>query len=50
MADSVVDALGFDLLEWLSTRERSYEEVMDASGVPFSIGARRHHDDHLHPR
>ena len=30
MADSVVDALVFDLLEWLSTRERSYEEVMDA--------------------
>ena len=30
MADSVVDALVFDLLEWLSTRERSYHEVMDA--------------------
>ena len=30
MADSVVDALVFDLLEWLSARERSYEEVMDA--------------------
>jgi D-3-phosphoglycerate dehydrogenase len=30
MADIVVDALVFDLLEWLITRERSYEEVMDA--------------------
>jgi hypothetical protein len=30
MADIVVDALVFDLLEWLTARERSYEEVMDA--------------------
>ena len=30
MADIVVDALVFDLLEWLAARERSYEEVMDA--------------------
>jgi hypothetical protein len=30
MADSVVDALILDLLEWLATRERSYEEVMEA--------------------
>jgi D-3-phosphoglycerate dehydrogenase len=30
MADSVVDALILDLLEWLARGERSYEEVMDA--------------------
>ena len=30
MADIVVDALILDLLEWLATRDRSYEEVMDA--------------------
>jgi len=30
MADPVVDALILDLLEWLATRERSYEEVMEA--------------------
>ena len=30
MADTVVDALILDLLEWLASRERSYEEVMDA--------------------
>ena len=30
MADTVVDALILDLLEWLATRERSYEEVMEA--------------------
>jgi len=30
MADSVVEALILDLLEWLAIRERSYEEVMDA--------------------
>ena len=30
MGDTVVDALILDLLEWLSTRERSYEEVMEA--------------------
>jgi D-3-phosphoglycerate dehydrogenase len=30
MADAVVEALIVDLLEWVATRERSYEEVMDA--------------------
>ena len=30
MADTVVEALIIDLLEWLATRERSYEEVMEA--------------------
>jgi hypothetical protein len=30
MADTVVEALILDLLEWLSARERSYEEVLDA--------------------
>jgi hypothetical protein len=30
MADTVVDALILDLLEWLDTRERTYAEVMDA--------------------
>ena len=30
MADIVVDALILDLLEWLATRDRSYEEVLDA--------------------
>jgi hypothetical protein len=35
MADNVVDALVvdsliLDLLEWLATRERSYQEVMEA--------------------
>jgi hypothetical protein len=30
MADIVVDALIMDLLEWLATRDRSYEEVMEA--------------------
>jgi hypothetical protein len=30
MADAVVDALILDLLEWLATGERSYEEVMEA--------------------
>jgi hypothetical protein len=30
MADVVVDALILDLLEWLATRDRSYEEVMEA--------------------
>jgi hypothetical protein len=30
MADPVVDALILDFLEWLATRERSYEEVMEA--------------------
>ena len=30
MADTVVEALILDLLEWLAKRERSYEEVMDA--------------------
>ena len=31
MADTVMEALILDLLEWLTTRERSYEEVMEAS-------------------
>ncbi len=30
MADAVVEALILDLLGWLATRERSYEEVMEA--------------------
>jgi hypothetical protein len=30
MADAVVDTLILDLLEWLATRERTYEDVMDA--------------------
>jgi hypothetical protein len=30
MADSVVEALIVDLLKWLATADRSYEEVMDA--------------------
>lgn len=29
VADPVVDALILDLLEWLASRERTYEEVMD---------------------
>ena len=30
MADQVVEALILDLLDWLHTRERTYEEVMSA--------------------
>jgi hypothetical protein len=30
MADAVVDTLILDLLEWLATRERTYEDVMEA--------------------
>ena len=30
MSDAVVEALIFDLLEWLASGERSYEDVMDA--------------------
>jgi hypothetical protein len=30
MVDTVVEALILDLLQWLSMRERTYEEVMDA--------------------
>jgi D-3-phosphoglycerate dehydrogenase len=30
MADTVVEALILDLLEWLANSARSYEEVMDA--------------------
>jgi hypothetical protein len=30
MVDTVVEALILDLLEWVATRERTYEEVMDA--------------------
>jgi hypothetical protein len=30
MADSVVESLILDLLEWLVKRDRSYEEVMEA--------------------
>jgi len=29
MIDSVVDALIFDLLEWLANGERTYQEVID---------------------
>jgi D-3-phosphoglycerate dehydrogenase len=30
MADTVVEALILDLLEWVANGEKSYEEVMDA--------------------
>jgi len=30
VADTVVEALILDLLEWLAARERSYEEVLEA--------------------
>lgn len=30
MTDTVVESLVLDLLEWIASRERSYEEVMDA--------------------
>ena len=30
MADTVMEALILDLLEWLASGERGYEEVMDA--------------------
>lgn len=30
MSDAVVEALVLDLLEWVSSGERSYEEVMEA--------------------
>ena len=30
MVDTVVEALIFDLLEWVAKRERTYEEVLDA--------------------
>jgi hypothetical protein len=30
MTDAVVEALIVDLLDWVATRERTYEEVMDA--------------------
>ena len=30
MADTVIDALILDLLEWLASGERGYEEVIDA--------------------
>jgi D-3-phosphoglycerate dehydrogenase len=30
MADSVVEALILDLLEWVTQRDRPYEEVMEA--------------------
>jgi D-3-phosphoglycerate dehydrogenase len=30
MADAIVEALIVDLLEWVASRARSYEEVMDA--------------------
>jgi hypothetical protein len=30
MADSVVEALILDLLEWVTQRDRTYEEVMEA--------------------
>jgi len=30
MADDTVEALIIDLLEWLTVRDRTYEEVMDA--------------------
>jgi hypothetical protein len=30
MADTVVEALILDLLEWVTRRERTYEELMEA--------------------
>lgn len=30
MSDAIVDSLILDLLEWLTSRERTYEEIMDA--------------------
>jgi hypothetical protein len=30
MADTVVEALILDLLDWVARRERTYEETMDA--------------------
>jgi len=30
MADSLVEALILDLLEWVTQRDRTYEEVMEA--------------------
>jgi D-3-phosphoglycerate dehydrogenase len=30
MSNAAIDSLVFDLLEWLSKRDRSYEEVMEA--------------------
>ena len=30
MADAVVDSLILDLLEWLASADRTYDEVMDA--------------------
>ena len=30
MADTVVESLILDLLEWLATADRSYDDVMDA--------------------
>jgi hypothetical protein len=30
MADTVVESLILDLLEWVAKRERTYEQVMDA--------------------
>jgi hypothetical protein len=30
--NTTVDALVLDLLEWLASRDRSYEETMDAGG------------------
>ena len=30
MADTVVEALILDLLDWVAQRERTYEEVMEA--------------------
>ena len=30
MADTVVEALILDLLEWVTRRDRTYEEVMEA--------------------
>jgi D-3-phosphoglycerate dehydrogenase len=30
MVDTVVEALILDLLEWVTKRERTYEEVMEA--------------------
>jgi hypothetical protein len=35
VSDSIVEALIVDLLVWLASRERTYEETMDAWRTPF---------------
>ena len=35
MPDTVVEALILDLLEWVTKRDRTYEEVMEAWRISF---------------